>query len=84
MGLNFVKIWWIKTKIELDLQLSMAKQCAKYQMNIIYKQREKKCRKLIIRDIFVSPRDKTSWKNQWIKTNLKVDLYLVVAKQYIK
>jgi hypothetical protein len=52
---NFVKFKWIKIKLELDLQLSMAKQCTKYQMNIC-KQREKKSRKLIICDIFLSPR----------------------------
>jgi hypothetical protein len=59
MGHNFVKFKWIKTKLELDLQLSMAKQCTKYAMNIC-KKKEKKSGKLIIRDIFQSPRAITS------------------------
>jgi hypothetical protein len=59
MGHNFVKFKWIKTNLELDLQLSMAKQCTKYQINIC-KQREKKSGKLVIRDIFLSPRAITS------------------------
>ena len=33
-GHNFVKKQWIKTKIDLDLYLSIAKQYTKYQMNI--------------------------------------------------
>jgi hypothetical protein len=47
-GHNSVKNWWIKTKLELDLYLSMAKQCTKYQMNI-WKHEQKKCGKLIYR-----------------------------------
>jgi hypothetical protein len=50
-----VKFKWKKTKLDLDLQLSMAKQYTKYQINIC-KQREKKSGKLVIRDIFLSPR----------------------------
>jgi hypothetical protein len=34
MGQNFMKFKWIKTKFELDLQLSTAKQCTKYLINI--------------------------------------------------
>jgi hypothetical protein len=35
MGHNFVNFKWIKkTKLELDLQLGMAKQCTKYQSYI--------------------------------------------------
>jgi hypothetical protein len=45
-GHNSVKNWWIKTRLELDLYLSMAKQCTKYQMNI-WKREQKKCGKLI-------------------------------------
>jgi hypothetical protein len=59
MGHKFVKLKWIKTKLEFDLQLRMAKQCTKYYMNIC-KQREKKSGKLIIRDIFLSSRAITS------------------------
>jgi hypothetical protein len=59
MDHNFVELKWIKTKLELDLQLSMAKQCTKYQMNIC-KQKEKKSGKLIIRDFVLSPRVITS------------------------
>jgi hypothetical protein len=60
MGHNFVKFKWIKTKLELDLQFSMAKQCSKYQIINICKEREKKSGKLVIRDIFLSPRAITS------------------------
>ena len=45
-GHNSVKNGWIKTKLELDLYLSMTKQCTKYQMNI-WKHEQKKCGKLI-------------------------------------
>ena len=47
-GHNSVKNGWIKTKLELDLYLSMTKQCTKYQMNI-WKHEQKKCGKLIYR-----------------------------------
>jgi hypothetical protein len=30
MGQNFVKFKWIKTKLEFDLRLSLAKQRTKY------------------------------------------------------
>jgi hypothetical protein len=39
-GHNFVKNQWIKSKLELDMYLGMAKECTKYQVNIC-KQREK-------------------------------------------
>jgi hypothetical protein len=48
-----------QTKLKLDVYLGIAKQCTKHQMNI-FKQREKKCGKLIIRDIFLCPRAITS------------------------
>jgi hypothetical protein len=49
-----------------------------------WKHERKKCGKLRIRDIFLSPRAITSWKNQWIKTKLENDLYLGIVKQYTK
>jgi hypothetical protein len=45
---NSVKNRWIKTILKLDLNLSMAKQCTKYQMNI-WKHEQEKCGKLIYR-----------------------------------
>jgi hypothetical protein len=82
-GHNFVKNQWIKTKLELDLYLGMAKQCSKYQKNI-WKHEGKKCRKLRICDIFLSLLGRNFEKNQWIKTKLVHDLYLGMAKQCTK
>ena len=61
LGHSFMKNQWINTKLKLDLYLGMAKQCTKYQMNI-WKHEQKKCGKLRIRDIFLSPRAITPWK----------------------
>jgi hypothetical protein len=46
----------------------------------VYKQREKKCGKLVIRDIFLSARAITSGKNQWMETKLKLDLHIDMPK----
>jgi hypothetical protein len=74
---NFVKNQWIKTKLKLNLYLGMTKQCTKYQMNIC-KQREKKSRKLMIRDIFLSPRAITLWKINGSKPNSNLICILVL------
>jgi hypothetical protein len=52
---------WAEAKLELDLNLRMTKPHTKYQMNIC-KHLGKTCRKLIIHEIFLSPRAVTSWK----------------------
>ena len=82
-GHNFVKNQWIKTKLKLNLYLGMVKQCTKYQMNIC-KQREKKSGKLIIRDFLPKSKGHNFVKNQWIRTKLKLDLYIGMAKQCTK
>jgi hypothetical protein len=68
LGHNFEKNQWIKTKLELDVYLGMAKQCIKFQMNI-WKHERKKCGKLRICDIFLSPRAITLWKINGSKPN---------------
>jgi hypothetical protein len=60
-GHNFLKNQWIDTKLKLDQYLDMSKQYTIYQMNI-WKHEQKKCGKLRICDIFLSPRAITSWK----------------------
>jgi hypothetical protein len=75
-GHNFVKNQCIKTKLELDLYLGMAKQCTKYQMNI-WKHEQKKCRKLRICDIFLSSRAITLWKINGSKPNSNLICILV-------
>jgi hypothetical protein len=75
-GRNFMKNQWIKAKLELDLYLGMAKQCTKYQMNI-WKHERKKCGKLRIGDIFLSPRAITPWKINGSKPNSNLICILV-------
>ena len=75
-GHNSVKNQWIKTKLELDLYLGMAKQYTKTQMNI-WKHEEKKCGKLRICDIFLSPRAITPWKINGSKPNSNLICILV-------
>jgi hypothetical protein len=82
-GHNFLKNQQIKAKLKLNLHLCIAKQCTKYQMNIC-KQREKKCVKLIIRDLFFKSKGHNFVKNQRIRSKLKLDLYLGMAKQGTK
>ena len=83
MGHNFVKNKWIRTKLNLNLYLGMAKQCTEYKMNIC-KQREEKSGKLIIRDFFSKSKGHNLVKNKWIRTKLILDLYLGMVKPCIK
>jgi hypothetical protein len=76
LGHNFEKNQWIKTKPKLDLYLCMAKQCTKYKMNI-WKHEGKKCGKLKIHNIFLSPRAITLWKINGSKPNSNLICILV-------
>jgi hypothetical protein len=50
-GHNLLKNQWIKTQLNLDLYLGMAKQCTKYQINI-WKHERNKCGKHNLRIFF--------------------------------
>jgi hypothetical protein len=70
MGHNFVKNQWIETKLKLDMYFCMAKQCTKYQM--ISVSREKKgaenCK---------IPQGAQLFQNWLIATIFELDLYVI-------
>ena len=72
---------WTEAKFELDLNLRMTKPHTKYQMNIC-KHLGKKCRKLIIHEIFLSPRAVTSWKINGPRPNSNLICNLV-SQSYV-